>query len=115
MDYLSESIKSLQTQGLKVSKQLEILETVKQNLKGKASEKLRNSLRKNPDLENFTGDGKEYEFKWKTSYAPLVTVDVERSFSQYKDILADKRHSMTHKTIQHFNIIKFNKFLYENE
>ena len=41
----------------------------------------------------------------------FVSVDVERSFSKYKDILSDKRQNMTKSTIQHLNTICFNNFL----
>ena len=40
-----------------------------------------------------------------------MSVDVERSFFQYKQILSDKRQNMTKTTIEHLNVICFNDFL----
>ena len=86
---------------------------MEQKLSGNSLEKLRKSLTKNSDLKKLT-ENTDYDFKLKTRYAPLVSVEVERSFSKYEDILSDKRHNMTLKTIEHMNIICFNAFLREN-
>jgi len=81
MDYkfLPEAIKKLEKSGLKAKGQLKILE-VKGKLKGNALQKLDKSLNKNPDLYSFTGENDSFEHLLKTKYAPLVSVDVERSF-----------------------------------
>jgi hypothetical protein len=111
MKFLTEALIELQTQGLKLSKQLKILDTVKGQLQGNCLVKLEKSLLKNPDLKKFTKEDNSYEFRCNIRFAPLVSVDVERSFSQYKDILSDKRQNMTKTTIEHLNIICFNDFL----
>jgi hypothetical protein len=36
----------------------------------------------------------------KLKYAPLISCDVERSFSSYKHILSDKRQSVTQENIK---------------
>jgi hypothetical protein len=113
MNFLTKAIEKLQTQSLKTSQQMEILENVRSQLSGKSLEKLNISLKKNRDLKRFT-ESTDFDFKWTTRYAPLVSVDVERSFSQYKDILSDKRCNMTTETIEHLNIICYNRFLSEN-
>ncbi len=84
-------------------KQMKILKNVEQKLSGNSLEKLRKSLAKNPDLKKLT-ENTDYDFKFKTRYAPLVSVELERSFSKYKDILSEK-HNMTLKTIEHMNIM----------
>jgi hypothetical protein len=112
-NHLIKAIEDLQTQSLKVTKQMEILKSVEQKLSGNSLEKLRKSLTKNPDLKKLT-ENTDYDLNLKTRYAPLVSVEVERSFSKYKGILSDKRHNMTLKTIEHMNIICFNAFLREN-
>lgn len=40
------------------------------------------------------------EFISKFKYAPITSCDVERSFSAYKLILTDKRHSLTVETME---------------
>jgi len=80
-------------------------------LKGNSLEKLKSSLNKNPDILKFTNSDKDYDLKMQTKYAPLVSVDVERSLSIYKLILTDHRHNLAEENIEHFNIINYNKFL----
>jgi hypothetical protein len=41
----------------------------------------------------------------KLKYAPITTVDVERSFSAYKNILSDRRHNFTMANIEQHLII----------
>jgi hypothetical protein len=51
------------------------------------------------------------EFKRKTKFAPLVSVEVERSFSKYKSLLSEKRINLTENNIEKFIVIQFNDFL----
>ena len=44
-------------------------------------------------------------------YAPLTSVDVERSFSIYNNILAANRQCLGLDSIKCMNNIKFNNFL----
>ena len=41
-------------------------------------------------------------------YAPLVSADVERSFSMYKTLLADNRKSFTFANLQKILVIYYN-------
>jgi len=109
-NFISDALIKLQTESLKTSEQIAILNNVKEKLSGKFLNKLQKSLQKNPDLEKFLNIENMYDFKVKTKFAPLVSVDVERSFSKYKEILSDKRQNMTTKTIEHLNVTCFNKF-----
>ncbi len=97
--FLTDSITKLESQGLRLKEQLEILDNVKSKLKGKPLGKLKNSLNKNPDLLKFTNPDNDHEFKMQIKYASLVSVDVERSFSIYKAILTDRRHNLTKENI----------------
>lgn len=45
------------------------------------------------------------------AYAPIVSVDVERSFSYLKNILSDKRHSFTENNLEKHIIISYNSTL----
>lgn len=115
MDYkfLTESIVKLQEQGLSVKKQILILETVLSKLDEPFKEKLLKCIEKNPDFKIFKSDT-TCEFKLKTKYAPLVSVDVERSFSKYKAILRDDRMSFTQDNIEKYLIVNYNSFLNYN-
>lgn len=41
-------------------------------------------------------------------YAPITSVDVERLFSVFKNMLTDKRHSFTEEKLEMHMIINFN-------
>ncbi len=84
---------------------MEILGAVKDQLQDNCLVKLEKSLRKNPDLKKFTNDDNDYEFRCNIKFAPLVSVDVERSSDKYKEILSDKRQNMTKATVEHLNIM----------
>jgi hypothetical protein len=111
--FLIDSITKLESQGLRLKEQIEILDSVKSRLKGKPLEKLKKSLNKNPDILKFTNPDNDHDFKMQIKFALLVSVDVERSFSIYKSILTDRRHNLTEENIEHFNVINYNKFLYD--
>ncbi len=68
-------------------------------------------MHKNPDLYDITSLDNKFEYKLQTMYAPLVSVDVERTFSKYKSILRDNRKSLTNEHIEMLNIVNFNSFL----
>jgi hypothetical protein len=74
--------------------QMDSLNRAKSGLKSIdfALEKLEKSLEKNIDLLDFTSN--LYEFTSLVKYAPLVSVEVETSFSIYKTILTDKRTNL---------------------
>lgn len=110
--FLKDVIKKLETQGLSVIEQLELLEEAKQNLPQFAKEKLNSCLSKNTGFNLFISkfeDSNDYSFKQRVQYAPLVTVDVERSFSQYKYILNDRRTNLSPENIERLNVLMFNR------
>jgi len=116
MEFMVQSITKLETEGLRISEQLEIqLNDMKSKLKGQALIKLNQSLLKNPDLKSYTNEKNNYDHKLQTKYAPLVSVEVERSFSIYKSILTDRRQNSTETTIEHFNVVKYNNFMFQND
>ena len=91
------------------------LKGVESKLKGQPLMKLKQSLAKNEDLETFTDEKQSYDHRYDCKFAPLTTVDVERSFSVYKSILADNRRNSTETTIEYFNAVKYNQFLFVKE
>jgi hypothetical protein len=111
--FLTQIITQLQEQNIKLGKQKSLLEDAKCKLTGFAREKLDKSLSKNPDLETFCNNN-DYDHRLITEYAPLVSVDVERSFSKYKNLLTDKRQSFLPENLKINLIIQYNKFLNTN-
>lgn len=76
-------------------------------LSGFALEKFESSLSKSPHVKEFSTNNNP-EFRLKTQFTPLVSVDVERSFSKYKLILTDRRQSLTVENIEMLNILYYN-------
>ena len=91
---------------MKKDDQYTLLNEAKAKLTGFTLEK---SLQKNPELVEFATN-RDIEHRWRTKFAPLVSVEVERSFSQYKSILSHRRHSLTDSNIEILNVIQFNNF-----
>lgn len=110
--FLPSTIEKLEAQLEKKEDQWAVFNEIMPLLDGFAKEKLQSSLKKNPDIINFTGNI-DPEFRFKTMYAPLVSVDVERSFSTYKHILTDRRCNLTFANIEMLNVISFNRFLFD--
>ena len=84
-------ITRLEANGRQMDEQLAILNEFKSTLKGDLY-KLEKSLQKNPDFLKLTICD-EVEFKIKTKFAPLVSCDVERSFSRFKAFFRSNRLS----------------------
>lgn len=113
--FLSEEITKLEKQSLSIEDQLNVLNTVKTKLgEGIYLEKLNNCLLKNPDFHDFTSKNANVDIRIKRKFAPLVSVDVERSFSVYKNILRDNRHSFKPETLTKLLCINYNSFLIQN-
>lgn len=108
--FLTTAITRLEEQCLEKDSQWTVLMDVKKALEGIGKQKLEQSLAKNPDVED-VATNKDLNYRLLTKYAPLVSVDVERSFSTYKYLLSDRRCSLSEKNIEILNIICFNSFL----
>lgn len=109
---LAKAIQKLEKRGLSKDEQWKIYNDVSLMMDGFAKEKFTASLGRNPDVLAFVTE-KNPEIRLKSMFAPLVSVDVERSFSQYKMILSDRRQNLTFDNIQMMNVIMFNKFLFD--
>jgi len=92
--FLADKITKLETRNLSKETQWKILNETREKLNGFAREKLESSLARNPDLLHLM-DKSDLEFRVRTKFAPLVSVDVERSFSVYRNILASNRLNFT--------------------
>jgi hypothetical protein len=104
------AITKLETQGLTIDSQMEILNGVESELSDFALDKFNSLMAKTRDLKEIT-TSRDYNYRKLIHFLPLVTVDVERSFSLYKTILPDKQNRMKESTIEERNVIQFNQFL----
>jgi hypothetical protein len=108
--FIPTAIKELETQGLSIDRQMDILNGVRDQLDGYTRDKFNSLMAKTRDLRLIMASN-DYNFRKMIHYLPLVTVDVERSFSLYRRILSDLQTCMLESTIEERNIIQFNKFL----
>jgi len=107
--FLPKSITRLENPKLSYTEQWEIIKDAKINLEGEPLKRLEESLSNNPDLLSFISDN-TFSFKYKAQFAPLVSVDCERSFSILKFLLSDKPN-MTIINLEMQNIIRYNNKL----
>lgn len=128
---LSDAIKTLETRGLLLSKSIEIVERVNKSLNSlqnnNISQKLTAVLKKNTgyhSLKNISellhnGEPLNPNLQFlnpsdccSLEYAPIVSCDVERIFSEYKLFLSDNRRKFTFENILHHVVIKCNRNLF---
>ncbi|XP_025412870.1 uncharacterized protein LOC112685254 [Sipha flava] len=133
---LSESILKLQTKNMPLAESLSIVDNVQTQLKSvqgepgkKVYEKMENVLSKNIGLKILkqissilsrsisTMDGLPEDLSTNElifyKYAPITSVDVERSFSVYKNLLSHNRRSFKLENIKMHLIIQCNSGLWE--
>ncbi|KAL1446681.1 hypothetical protein WDU94_003651 [Cyamophila willieti] len=129
--HLPSHIKQLETRGLPLSGAIEIIDSLKKynstlplNFPEKLRRKLEDVFRKNPGLETMVqvhhyinGVGQElpdnipHNIAPILKFCPMTSVDVERSFSQYKMILSDRRHGFTMSNMEKYMVVQFYKCL----
>lgn len=108
---ISSDITSLEKHGMTMDRQLAVVSSVKEIIRGTPFEKkLTDSLNKNPDLKSFTSVTAP-DVRMRREFCPLVSVEVERSFSKYKSLLRANRQSFLPENIRLFMIINYNKFV----
>ena len=103
----------IQQQGLSISNQLRLIDDIKNNadFPAWAKERFQKIIDKNEGLKQLKtklespGD---IDFANKVEYLPLVSADVERSVSQYKYILNDRRTALSEENVEIMNIVMFN-------
>lgn len=114
--YIIEAIEELQTESMRIENAWAIIKKVGEVLDQascrKPSEKFSSSIKKNPDLESIFAKN-ELNFRLQMKFAPVVSADVERSFSITKKILAHDRCSFTESNLKMHYIIAYNSFLTE--
>lgn len=109
---ISDKIKQLETQGLTIYEQVSVINQVKGAVAGTVLEtEYKRILDRNPDLNYFLCySGLRCEENDKClNFAPLTSVDVERSFSKLKYFLGDKKTKMKVENLQCYLYFYFNK------
>uniref|UniRef100_A0A915I6P4 DUF659 domain-containing protein n=1 Tax=Romanomermis culicivorax TaxID=13658 RepID=A0A915I6P4_ROMCU len=84
-----------------------LYERIGQSLTGMAYNKFVENLAKNPDVRRFVDDDENgVDFGEKTKFAPLVLIDIEETFSQYKSALSDRHRNF--QNVEMFTVISYN-------
>ena len=105
-------IAQLEGSDLTMKKQLELLESVEDLIKGTSHHQmLISSLKKNTDFKKFTSDEVAFDDRVKRSFAPLTTCNVERSFSIYRAVFRDNRTRLKTSSLHDIMIVNYNNFL----
>lgn len=113
--FLIDAIEKLQDPHLTSQEQIDIVETVRGKLTGNLKKKLDESLAKNPDFKDFNKFEGQSQLTIKNQIiVPLVSVEVERSFSKHKAILAPNRERFTAENLSKYTVINFNSFLFSD-
>lgn len=108
---ISAHIKALEKQGLSMEQQLAIVSEVESIIRGTPyAETLQQSLEKNPDLRTFT-KAEAPDVRLRREFCPLVSVDVERSFSKFKSFLRPNRQRFSVDHITQHMVAYYNNFL----
>ncbi|KAF2884325.1 hypothetical protein ILUMI_21844 [Ignelater luminosus] len=122
IEFVPDIMEALETRGMTLKDQLEKLSFVEEKLKivpGKEGKVLQQKFEnvfgnnsglkqmKNFDIGNIPSDMDPFRLSCYT-YAPLTSVEVERSFSVFKSILDDRRHSFVDKNLEMYVIVNFN-------
>lgn len=132
---LTKNIAKLETKGLSLSKSIELIREVEMTLEemddSQFRKKLKNVISKNKGFATlkrldalisgkaFKNEGNlddidhlkvlSAEEMASLKYAPVVSCDVERVFSQYKTVLADNRRSFNFENLKTHLIVKCNE------
>ena len=127
---LPATITKLETTGLPLVQSLAIVEDLQMSLQSScggvavaAKEKLENVLNSNPDFGKlksirsiFLGENiKDFDFNLTLSqitslkFAPVTSCDVERSFSAFKNVLTDKRTSLSEENLERLVVVYCSK------
>lgn len=127
LSFLPSTIKRLEENGLLLTSAMDILDNVEKNLgniSGDTGEKLRTKfkavLARNPGYktiksvsEVLKGSGEPVppgmtpEDVAQLKFCPVVTADVERTFSKYKLVLSDRRMNLTEDNLSKMMVVNW--------
>jgi hypothetical protein len=103
-------IKKLERNYIEKNENYSLIESLLDDLQGSVKEKLIKLIKKNPDY-----DGIKNNYNNDFIYAPVVTCDIERTFSVYKNLLSDERCKFTNENLEKMMIISVNNYEEEEE
>lgn len=129
---IAEAIQKLETQGLPLNKSCKIVRrtirhlllnvNIRQDVRLKAAHVIQDNTdffeiltTANQCLQKNDYRPQNLPYRWteqdvrRMKYAPITSVDVERSFSQYKSILRSNRQSFLEKNLFKYVIVRVNK------
>ena len=113
---LHKLITKLEARNLTIDEQMEIIDKARIEILSSNKELtgyMKQTLETNPDLNTIVSKTNSISFQTNFHYAPLVSVDVERSFSLYKDLLTSKRTCLNETNIGQLLFLKYNRSLCE--
>lgn len=123
--YIPANIKTLETQGLPLNESIQIMKKIRRmnsslpaSFPSKLKEKFENILSNNPGFEplckidSFINGAGEMlpstvspNIAPKFKFCPVTSVDVERSFSAYKNLLSDRRHNLSTEHLEQYLVV----------
>lgn len=106
--FLVDSIKKLESRSNEITDVQAIIDDCASKLKPEYQAKLNDLLDNNPAYELIVR-AEDPEFRKLMRFAPLVSVDVERSFSHMKLIDTDRRQRMSNENFRSFAVAYFNQ------
>lgn len=112
--YITEGIKFFQSDDLTSDQQINKINEILNKLKCDNKlfySKLNESLRKNPDFHGFNDVSQPQDMLNCQRYAKMTSVDVERSFSDFKQILKPQSQSLTMENLSMYTVVHYNEFL----
>lgn len=132
--FLADCINKLETDGQTIKEQLDILSTVLNKMtttpNADIKKKLQQVLDDNPGLSAINAINSNDIEKLRTfsqfkdmspadicnfTYAPLVSCEVERSFSRYKRVLASHRRNFIFPNLMHYIVVECNAGFFNEE
>lgn len=108
MSSIITTIEKLEKRNLTIYEAKRLVDTQREKLLDPFKEKLDQCLKKNPDYEKFFED-EETMADNNYLYSPITSVDVERSFSQFKHVLTDQRTNLTEENFRKLAIIYYHR------
>lgn len=112
MRAIVDSIEKLEKRSLTVREQKDLIDSTREILTVDYQEKLDQSLGRNPDYQGLIDLASSEGGDW-CRYAPMTSVDVERAFSQFKNILTDRRICFTSLNLKHYCVRYYNENNYQ--
>jgi len=107
LQVLPDTIAKLESRNLTIYEQQDMINQTMMSLPDRFKNKLDQSLRKNPSYHEIFAQ-KDRLSKMKYKFAPLTSVEVERSFSQVKNILTSQRTRLTETSFKQLAVLYYN-------